>query len=232
MSLALISCNSEYGKYDGESVVYLTSYDSPRDTTNLSFTYINSDSMYVPIYIQLKTIGRITNYDREIKFNINLHNCVEGVDIDPIERIQILPAGSFIKTLTINLRRSEAIKLVEKTFEIELAESKDFKLLYNQYYAERDTLSALKHTFKFSEFMNNPPITWSEGHFGKFSAKKFTTMCDELNISREKFLDKFYMTTGRKNYMKKEMTRILQVAKDAGTPFYEVDGVTEMVMGK
>lgn len=229
--LLLIGCKSEYETYHGEAAAYLVSYTGYNsDTTNISFTYINQDSTYVPVTMQIKTIGRTTDYRREVKLIVTSENCVEGVDYSPIETTQYIEAGSFIKSFNIQLLRSKDLVKEQKQIDIEIVESKDFKMLHKEYYNKLDTLRALKHTIVFSEFMNDAPRTWG-AQFGTFSALKFVTICNEMNIPRDKFLDAVYMSVGRKNYIKAEMIKILNAAKEAGNPFYEADGVTEMTMG-
>lgn len=229
--LLLIGCQSEYETYHGEAAAYLVSYTGYNsDTTNISFTYINQDSTYVPVTMQIKTIGKTTNYRREVKLIVKSDNCVEGVDYSPIESTQYIEAGSFIKSFEVRLLRTPDLLRERKQIDIEIVESKDFKMLHKEYYNSMDTLCALKHTIAFSELMNEAPKTWGV-QFGTFSALKFVTICNEMNIPREKFLDAVYMSVGRKNYIKAEMNKILKAAKEAGNPFYEADGVTEMTMG-
>lgn len=236
-AVLLVSCKSEYGKYDGDSVVYLSGYTASnsgktnKDTTIISFTYLNKDSTHVPVYLQLKTMGRMVNYDREIKLKVTTKQCEAGVDFDPIEETQILPANDFIGSILVNLKRTDALQEGNKIIDIELLESKDFAILYKEYHDGKDTLSGIKHTIIFSELMDTPPSTWNAKLFGAFSAKKFITICNELNISREKFIDVNYMSIGRRNYIKAQMIIVFQKAKEAGNTIYEADGVTEMTMG-
>ena len=86
----------------------------------------------------------------------------------------------------------------------------------------------LSQRILFHEMILEAPDTWNEYWFGKFSAKKFTTICDVMDISRESFLDYTYMTFGRIQIIARYMDDYLDGLSE---PLLDEDG-KEMTMGE
>lgn len=223
-------CDSEYETYSGEDVIYM---NETTDTTRFSFTYVDSKYDKQTQKINIKTIGKVYDYDRVVNIKFTLTNAVEGVDFEPFEEQYVIKAGETTLVIPITMIRTEALQTEEKVIDMELLNNEFFKTYYDFGSNDRTTwvkTDRLKQTLIFSEFMTQRPQQWNPYVLGTFSPKKFKLICDIMGIEREKFLDASYMGY-RTSYIGKFMKKYLADEKAAGRTVYEEDGVTEMTMG-
>lgn len=224
-----VGCKSNELEFGADNSVY---FNEKTDTTKVSFTYMDETQYRINIYTAI--IGEIVNYDREVKAKITYNNCVEGVDYIAIPDTYTIKAGNSGCPISLTIIKNKSLQTEEKFINIELIESEDFAthfIVENNMETNSKTISKIKHTIGFSEFMSEKPKTWNEYNFGVFSYKKFTLMCDVMSIPRAKFIDPKYMTPGRLPYVAKSMKNYLVAEKAAGRTVYDEDGVTEMTMG-
>lgn len=227
----LFSCKDAANYYDGENVVY---FNLEHDTVKYSFAYTDSEVERYETSIDIQIIGGVTDYDREVRINSIANNCVEGVDFEPFQEFYTLEARKSFIQLPVVIKRSSDLTKIKKSFAVELVESKDFQLLYLEKPTPSNSdknMSQIKCVFEFSDILDVQPGTWNEYYFGVFSAKKFITMCDYLEIPRMKFIDRTFMSDGRKPYVAKKMKGYFAEMKAKGQTIYEEDNVTEMKMG-
>lgn len=223
-------CDSEYETYSGEDVIYM---NETTDTTRFSFTYVDSKYDRQTQKINIKTIGKVYDYDRIVNIKFSLTNAVEGVDFEPFAEQYVIKAGETTLVIPITMIRTEALQTEEKVIDMELQDNEYFKTYYDFGSNDRTTwikTNRLKQTLIFSEFMTQRPQQWNPYVLGTFSPKKFKLICDIMGIEREKFLDASYMNY-RTSYIGKYMKKYLADEKAAGRTVYEEDGVTEMTMG-
>ena len=55
--------------------------------------------------------------------------------------------------------------------------------------------------------MKEPPATWNEYYFGNFTVKKFETICEVMEISRDQFFSYSYMSFGKIRFIASYMKR-------------------------
>ena len=133
-----------------------------------------------------------------------------NTDVDTVQvRVQVM--GNIFCTIPVVLKRpaDQTIKAVE----IELMENEYFHL----YYLE-DVLTSgsdikytkTKHRIVFHNIMKEPPATWNEYYFGNFTVKKFETICEVMEISRDQFFSYSYMSFGRIRFIASYMKDYLE----------------------
>ena len=67
-----------------------------------------------------------------------------------------------------------------------------------------------KHRIVFHNIMKEPPATWNEYYFGNFTVKKFETICEVMEISRDQFFSYSYMSFGRIRFIASYMKDYLE----------------------
>lgn len=225
-----VSCSNQDELFIGEDAIYM---NEQTDTTRVSFTYINGDQLRYTQEIHVNTIGKVYDYDRAVNLRISSDNAVEGIDYEPLDKNFFIKAGETELVIPLVLIRTEALQDEMKSVEFELLPNEHFTTHYRWgSHANTNWINSnrLVHTVKYSEFMTQAPPQWNPYLFGPFSPLKFRTICDVMNLEREKFLDATYMAY-RSGYIAKYMKKYLADEKAAGRTVYEEDGVTEMQMG-
>jgi len=67
-----------------------------------------------------------------------------------------------------------------------------------------------KHRIVFHNIMKEPPATWNEYYFGNFTVKKFETICEVMEISRDQFFSYSYMSFGKIRFIASYMKDYLE----------------------
>ena len=228
LSFAFIGCNSDLDTWSGKDVVYL---DQTVDSTVVSFAYIDSQYKIDTVVLRVNVMGEVSNEIRYININVTNTNAEAGIDYQPLNDSYEIPAGSVYCEIPVCLIRTEALQKEIKEVKIELLENENFNLLYKEDAPSTGSsiiYNKLSHRIFFHEMILEAPDTWNESWLGIFSAKKFTTICDVMDIPREKFLDNTYMTFGRIQVIARYMDDYLNNLPE---PILEDDG-KKMTMGQ
>ena len=80
---------------------------SVTDSLDMTFVYESSDSLSVPVVIQL--LGRPAGQDRQIEVNVSSDNAVEGTDY-LLPDLCVLPSGASSMEYVVTLLRTESLK--------------------------------------------------------------------------------------------------------------------------
>lgn len=198
LMLGLGGCEQKIDTWSGEDVVYM---DMDADSTLVSFAYMDADMDTVEIKVSV--MGEVIKKEsRYVKVNVKESNIVAGQDYVALAKRYEVESGNTYCIIPVVVKRP-ADKLV-KELEIELVGNEFFRLYYQE-----DVLTSgssviftkIKHRVLFHNLMKEPPATWNEYYFGKFSVKKYETICGVMEISREQFLSYSYMTFGRLRFI-------------------------------
>ena len=203
----LSGCEQKIDTWSGKDVAYV---DMEADSTLVSFIYINTDVDTVQVRVQV--MGNIPeDQPRYVDVKVKAENATVGTDYEAIENRYTIEGGNIFCTIPVVLKRpaDQTIKAVE----IELMENEYFHL----YYLE-DVLTSgsdikytnTKHRIVFHNIMKEPPATWNEYYFGNFTVKKFETICEVMEISRDQFFSYSYMSFGRIRFIASYMKDYLE----------------------
>lgn len=205
--LGLIGCEQKIDSWSGQDVAYL---DSKTDSTLIPFIYINSDLDTVKVRVQV--MGNIpVSEDRYVSVKIRDIQATAGVDYEPLKETWLIPAGGVFCEIPVVLKRPS--DKAEKRIVVELMENEYFKLLYQEDVLTSGSafkFSTITHQIIYHNLMKDPPVTWNEYYFGKFSATKFEKICTFMQIDREQFLSYSYMTFGRIKFIALTMKEELE----------------------
>ena len=203
----LSGCEQKIDTWSGKDVAYV---DMEADSTLVSFIYINTDVDTVQVRVQV--MGNIPeDQPRYVDVKVKAENATVGTDYEAIENRYTIEGGNIFCTIPVVLKRpaDQTIKAVE----IELMENEYFHL----YYLE-DVLTSgsdikytkTKHRIVFHNIMKEPPATWNEYYFGNFTVKKFETICEVMEISRDQFFSYSYMSFGKIRFIASYMKDYLE----------------------
>lgn len=226
--LGLFGCNSDLDTWSGKDVVYL---DQTVDSTVVSFAYIDTKYEYDTVSLRVNVMGEVMDVARQVSVKVTGNNAEAGTDYVPLLDVYEVEPGATYCMIPVYLKRTEALQHEIKEIKIELVANDDFDLLYQEdvpSIGSTVVYNKLSQRILFHEMILEAPDTWNEYWFGKFSAKKFTTICDVMDISRESFLDYTYMTFGRIQIIARYMDDYLDGLSE---PLLDEDG-KEMTMGE
>ena len=176
-------------------------------------------------------MGEVKNEIRHVAIKVTEINAEVGIDYQSLNDSYEIPAGSVYCEIPVCLMRTEALQQEIKELKIELVANEDFDLLYKEDVPSSGSTviyNKLSQRILFHEMILEAPDTWNEYWLGTFSAKKFTTICDVMDIPRENFLDMTYMTFGRIQIIARYMDDYFDSLAE---PILEDDG-REMTMGE
>ena len=232
LTLVWNGCERDLDTWSGKDVVYL---EQTVDSTVVSFVYIDSKNEYDTVVLQANVMGEVVNSEtRYVSVKVTGKNAEAGVDYLPLkERYEIAPGKIFCE-IPVCLKRTDALKSEIKEITVELQPNEDFDLLYQEDIPSTGgtvVFSKLSRRILFHEMMLEAPDTWNEYYLGTFSAAKFREICDQMDIPREKFLDRSYMSFGRIQNIKRYMDIYFDRMKALGMPVLEENG-SEMTMGE
>lgn len=230
LPLLMAACDRKLDTWSGRDVAYI---DSTVDSTTVSFVYMDTEVREYNVNLYLRYMGQVAQRPRQIAVRVAETNATEGVDFAPLEPSYVVEPDHTFAFFTLTLLRNESLKDQEKYIIVELVANEDFDLLYpsDRPTATSDELfSKVRYKISFSEMMLEPPKTWREYQFGKFSPEKFQVICDVMEIPRETFVQGTYMTPGRANFIASYMKAYFIEMEKAGTPVLEKDN-TPMKMG-
>ena len=195
---------------------------SVTDSLDVTFVYESTDSLSVPVVIQL--LGRPVDLDRQIDVKVTSDNAVEGSDY-LLPASCILPSGASSIEYNVILLRTESLKSEKKNITLELNENEYFTLPVEQMDQIVDTVSILRLDIAFSDMFTKSPVAWDSNLIGEFSQQKFVLLCEVLDIDPADFQDASVITLAKLLYISAEMTAYVeeQVSRKAEGLEYDQD---------
>ncbi|MGL5682222.1 MAG: DUF4843 domain-containing protein [Marinifilaceae bacterium] len=254
----LTSCENETKDYDGlENIYFYVQYGAENITpsrrpiwpySSVKFISIAGDTTIAKL--QIRTTGRIKDYDRYFEIDIvaDSTTALQGYDFDYNPQ-QVVKAGDYSTDFEVTLYRTKEIANEEKTIQFVLKESSDFSTSFNIWETLSDMYAptgikkfdACKHSIKLSDFLSKPP-RWKggvneqpgaleSGLFGVYSEKKFRFMCEKMKLTYDDFATTESMPDARQEVIAEVIARELQKFYDEGKPILEEDGRLMWVTG-
>lgn len=204
--LVLNSCEQKIDTWSGSDVAYM---DMDADSTLVAFAYLDSDVDTVNITVAV--MGEVASKNvRSVRINVVAENAVENKDYESLKSIYELGKGETFCTIPVVIKRPSDDS--EKAITIELVENEDFHLYYIEDVLSNGSsikFAKTEHRILFNTLMKEPPSTWNEYYFGKFSVKKYETICTVMEISKNQFLSQSYMSFGRLRFIAPYMKEYL-----------------------
>lgn len=254
IGLLFNSCNKEPLLYQGEddnssgiyfySVATYTPEGIPlsfRDSVSYSFQNDPARFTDYTMNIPIRTLGNISNKDREFKIKVIGGSAKQGVDFEALKETYIIPAGKSTTTVPIKLYRNPILLTKSIDIKLQLVEFGDYKLLlpYLLNMGNNKMLDATQFKIGYSELITEPEKFADPGraYFGDWSVKKFKILNELMSW---KTSDWRYVNTGsnfypvnttRFNYAASIFKTYLEEKYREGNPVYEDDGTTLMQLG-
>lgn len=225
--MGLASCEKDIDTYSGEEGVYFNKRirigNILTDSTNFTFVYTEESLDIQNVIIPVQLVGRATDFDRPVAVKVAGGDAVEGTDyILPVN--PVLPAGAHSFEYVITLKRTEALKTMEKTLELALEENEYFKFVVTaEVTGAQSSTTTLRHKVEFSELFASAPLAWYETEVPfNFTPQKFFLTCRVMNIPRSDFNDREKIPRTRFNYLILEMRKYIQQQLNLENPDPEI----------
>lgn len=189
------------------------------DSIDITFVYEASDTVEVPVKVQL--LGRTKDVNRVFGISVTSDNAEQGVDYDLPEEA-VIPAGQSSVDYIVKLIRTPALKSEKKSIHLQIIANEEFDLPVKHMVQVSDTISILDYRIYFSDMFTKAPAAWEENLLGVFSQQKFELICRVLDINPGDFNDPSLMTLAKQLYICTEMTAYVQGEtdkKNAGEAF-------------
>lgn len=220
------------------SYIYGTTIENYTDSLSYSFTSAAADATSIVLSVPVRTMGKVTDYDRPIKVVIDEENttAIAGVHYEENLDTLYIPAGESSVYARIKFLRAE--DLLEKTVRVGLKlEANEYFGLYideykntNSYTATGEMLDGTRFAFVVSETYTEPSYwTWFGGsYFGAWTAKKYVTLNNVMGWTASDWSRAggtgAKVVLGRFSFAATRFQEYLQEQADAGTPVIDVDG--------
>lgn len=249
--LSCIACSEEkFTTFNGEvSGIYLQRdasyildnntnplYYNYTDSTTFSFASSSSDVTESTMYVTVKTMGNLADFDRPftIKVDENLSNAQRGVHYDYNESDCVIKANTAKTNLPITIYRHPDLQEQYLNVYFRLESNEYFSTELEAYkgnsnwQAVSDTLCGTRFKLIFSEIYTRPSYwDFADDSLGEWSAskeKKVNTLMGWTHASWEKGGMTGGVMAGHITYAAKLLRQSLQEAADAGTPVVDDDG--------
>lgn len=220
------------------SYLYGSTIEYYSDSLTYSFTSASADATSRVLSVLVRTMGKVTDYDRPIKVVIDEENttAIEGVHYEENLDTLYIPAGESSVYARIKFLRAE--DLLEKTVRLGLKlEANEYFGLYideykntNSYTTTGEMLDGTRFAFVVSETYTEPSYWgwFGDDYFGAWTAKKYVT----LNSVMEWTVSDWNraggsgakVVLGRFSFAATRLQEYLQEQADAGVPVTEADG--------
>ena len=237
VALFCLSCTSEIETYHGETGIYFAMRDNVttvnvdtlyRESSSLPF--IVTENMDSTFCLNVKILGSVADYDREVKVRIvEDQSTVQDGDYEPLKDTYTLKAGQIYGQIPITFHREPSLQGRERTLVVELVENEDFTLPIRVWRnSSTEFVNVVRHSVVISDKYVQLP-GYRPGHFGPFSEKKMRLIVELSGMSLNDFNEVLPVTLTKT--IGQKLDRYLAEMKAKGTPVYEEDGVTLMKSG-
>jgi hypothetical protein len=242
ISASLASCTKQgIATYSGTESVYFTkSYSTGANTTLVTFAYSPStvtDSLFA---IPISVLGNVSQTDRACKITVvdSSSTAIAGVQYDALQDTFKIHAGKVVDTFRIKLHRTPDLQTAGVTLTLMLQPNENFNTDMNSQIINAQTgasFSYVTYTISLVDILTQPKY-WLTTYMGNFSRKKVYLTAAVTGVPIATMLDILQNDTGSasvgdQNFWGRTMQLYLNQQNAAGTPVYEDDGVTLMLMG-
>lgn len=224
-----------YTLSDG-SMIFATEYRYV-DSVQASFAGAPKRFQSTVLYIPLKTMGKVKNYDRPVRVVVDKEasSAVENVDFTIGLDTLFVPAFTSGVQMPVTILRTDALLSETKRIVFRLEENEYFKLdiknfkASSSWFAKADTLSAIEFTVIFSEKYTEPSFykKHKKDYWDEWSPKKFQVLNNVMGWTLSDWGNAGIsgkILVGRLDFSAKAMQKYLQQMADDNTPVKEVDG--------
>lgn len=220
------------------SWVYGTGTEFYTDSLTYSFASASPTAKGATLSAQIKTLGKVVDYDRPVKIAIDptRTTAIEGVHYEAnLDTFKIFAGESSLR-VSIRFLRAEDLLKNSIRLAIKLEENEHFKLLIdeykntNSYTGTGKMLSGTEFSFTVSE-KYTAPFYWSlfgGNYFGTWTPKKYVFVNEILeltvndwNIAGQSGAKVSY---GRFSFLGRTLQKALQQRADEGNPVLDEDG--------
>ncbi|WP_316794115.1 DUF4843 domain-containing protein [Pedobacter frigoris] len=251
-TVSLLSCEKGLMTYDNKnSDVYF--FDAGKSTlpnfdeSYVSFQYVNKPDTTVNIIVA--TSGLAVDHDREYKLvlghlsqeellydhdgnattpAIPMLEAIEGKHFEKLPEKFVIKKGVYRDTIKVKLFRSPDIITNRLALALELQANQNFGNGLKSRIVGGKPISTVRAKILFDD-KDSKPKYWLDAAFSTYSREKLFFICDLFGISPRYF--ETAQDIGEINGYGKFAQRRLNELAAAGTPVYEKNGTTRMVMG-
>lgn len=239
LPFVMVSCKKDtLLTYKGTNNIYfdyITTSLNEYDSLNVSFAYSDASVTDSVIKIPLAVTGLASSTDRTYTITVDPGSSAKAGTHYVLPDAFTFHAGLLIDTLPVKFLRTPDLQDTSVTLILDLQPSKNFntdiQFLYDHV---NDTLSALTFKMVVSDELTAGPY-WTgvfTSYFGNFSVKKVKLMNQVVSMPLNFWVNLNNLNlSAQASYYAIAMSRYLKDQAAAGTPVYEADGVTLMVMG-
>ncbi|MGX5816845.1 DUF4843 domain-containing protein [Chitinophaga lutea] len=234
----LLSCaKDEPDTFSGKGDVYFYNFAAGaavQTTDSLAFTFAFAkgslqDSV---INVAFRATGPVSATDRQIKLSVTAAtSAIAGKHFEALPANITLHAGRVTDTFQLRLLRTADLKTTPVVLELELQPNENFGTQL-QYRITNPLTGARYHYTTYRIIISDilvKPISWIDGYFGTFTAKKLFLMCGLVGISPD-YLNVPNLSLPERTYFATFTHRYLLEQAAAGHPILEDDG-SPMTMG-
>lgn len=195
---SLVGCSDDIETYSGESGIFFAmlesgdTEDNPRYTESSILPFALTNERDSTFTLRAKIIGRVTDYDREVKIEVveDKSSAVLGHDYQAIQDKIVVKAGDIYAYIPIRFNRQQSLVDNEVTLSLRLCANTEFKLLMPRWYAinssDKVGVDVIEHTVVVSDKYVRLP-GWSDIYFGRYSDKKIKLMCSWYGLTLSSF---------------------------------------------
>jgi uncharacterized protein YpmS len=220
-------------------VYFTNNYNTSLDTTVVTFAYSSTSIKDSVFAIPVSVMGNVVKTDRSYKVVVADSSTAQaGVQYDALQDTFKIHAGRVVDTLKIKLHRTVDLQTTPVNIILLLQPNSNFNTDIQSRITNSITgasFSYIKYKIVLNDVLTQPKY-WLSSYMGTFSRKKIYTTASVLNVPVATMLDILQNNTGSvaissQNFWGRSMQIYLNQQKAAGTPVYEDDGTTLMLMG-
>lgn len=174
----LCACNEQvpdlYNAPDGIYFNNRDAYNTPTDTTTVTFVYQADDVKTLDIPVKVQSLGRQATEDRPVNIRVYSDNAQEYTDYELITPA-VMPAYTSSFLYIVRLRRTEALRTELKSIFLELQSNEYFNTFLKQNTTGNGQLATadiLTYRIDFSDFYSTAPAGWRPEYVGVFAERK------------------------------------------------------------
>ena len=220
---------------------YVTSAGGEGYSNSTSFSFVGYTEKMTSVTFagEIRTMGKVRDYDRAVKVVVDEENTTMElgkdfeVDLDTVK----VRAGKNITKVNVKFLRTMRLREEPVKLVLKLLPNEHFKVLEkykssNSYSAsEDDVVDGSKFSFEIDE-VYSCPASWytlnANNYFGPWTATKFIYINATLGFELDDWTwingAGSKITAGRMPYYAIKLQKILQAAADEGNPVYDEDG--------
>lgn len=215
---------------------YIPEFDGYSDSTVITFAFARTSVSDSLLKLRINVTGSPSEQVRPFVVEVDPSSTAsEGIHYEALPASFDMPPGQVFDTITIRLLRSDDLKQNTVRLVLKVKSNEHFSTNISGANTESGLpVSTLQHSVILNDILVQPPY-WNGTSYGKFSGKKMELMCSLGQIEPSFFVNGDPQTptgtvefTIKLGYMGELLKQYLLQQKNAGTPVYYEDGITEM----